>query len=212
MTRMASYRSMALFAVVASSSLLAESDDRVRDVNKQRSGYCATPQVFLPADGLLPAERMAAECLNEVQKVIASDISVVALHRAVRATFSQCWGDLSSTSIDIDFSFSGDKDRNHVKRISVSTPRHHAWFEYAGGGILKICSVTLPHDTNESSLKLGLEFFPDGKLKALAYANQKGELVKRKAEWKEDGTLLRSESPVAPRKANLRWKGPPERH
>ena len=210
MAKTALISATALFALVASFGLLAESNDRVHDMRNQGSGYSATPQVCLPADGLLPTERIAAESLNEVQKVIASDMSVVAIHRAVRAAFSKFWGDLASTSIDIDFTFSGDKDRSHVKRVSVSTPNHRASFEYVRDGILKVCSVTLPEDANESPMKLGLEFFPNGKLKRLAYANRKGELVNRTAEWNEDGTLLRSESVVTPAKPNLRWKGPPD--
>ena len=57
-----------------------------------------------------------------------------------------------------------------------------------------------------------MEFFASGKLRLLAYANQKGELVARTTEWQEDGSLLRSEAFDTPKKPNLQWTIPPKKH
>lgn len=191
--------------------LLIHDNDTPGDMVGQPSGYSTTRQVNLPSDGLLATERLAAESLKEVQSILSSSFDVVAIHRIAQSEFSRCWGDLRSTSMDIDFAFSGDKDGSLVRRIAVSTPHHVATFEYTVGGVLKICSVTLSEEVESGGLKLGMEFFANGNLKTLAYANQKGEFVRRIVEWREDGSLLRSESLDAPRKPNMIWKGPANR-
>jgi hypothetical protein len=169
----------------------------------------STSELILPTDGLATTERKAATSLKELHNVIARDFSIVALHRTAKSVLSSYWGDLESTSISIEFCFAGEKNRNAIGMIKISTPHHWARFDYGAGGELKIASLTLTENGGGGRIILGMGFFPDGRLQSLAYSNGQGELIKRIAEWDEDGLQTQAESLDVPRKVDLNWRGPP---
>jgi hypothetical protein len=174
----------------------------------------------LPVAGLLPAERLALESFQEIERLCLAVGNSLTLHERIKPVLEKLLErHLASTSIELKYSTAGDKDHEYVRSIEVLTASGSGvamYFDYAAPVdnspplSLTMGAIILPTETAGEHERMGFECYPNGNLRNLGYVNAKREQIKRQVSWNEDGSLKREETLAVPRPTSpFIIKGPP---
>ena len=168
-------------------------------------------EIVIPAEGLLPAEREALECIRQVHRLVVSHSDIDVIHQQARRILSGYWRDLSSSELAVELRYSGDKDRHGLAAVTITARRQQeeVFLSFAGG--MLHAWITEPiaasdHAADEEVVKLCADVYPQGRIARIGYTRGDGLLIRRIVEWSEDGSLRREETLDTPRQIQFRLR------